>query len=190
MITDSEKTQSRNEWCTYREVIGRQIIREHMIITCQANIQTARENQKIVLEASVTAGIDDASPIKLTILENAIAQGEYEANVDFPIAMNDSEKTQSRNEWCTYRERNDQLTKHRGQGFSLILGHWTQLMQDKMKQDTEWNVVSTSYDSLTLYRLIEKTVPGQREDQYPLAMLYNQELGFYAFRQDTLSKPQ
>ena len=59
-----------------------------------------------------------------------------------------------------------------------------------MKQDTEWNVVSTSYDPLHLYRLIEKTVLGHTEDQYPFATVYNQELGFYAFRQDTLSNPQ
>ena len=59
-----------------------------------------------------------------------------------------------------------------------------------MKKDTEWNVVSTSYEPLTLYRLIENTVPVQTEDQYPFATVYNQELGFYAFRQDNLSNPQ
>ena len=92
--------------------------------------------------------------MKLAILDNDIAQGDYEANVEVPIIITDSEKTQSRNEWRTYRERNYQLTKHRGQGLSLILGKCTQFLQDKMNQDTEWNVVSTSYDPLTLYRLI------------------------------------
>ena len=72
----------------------------------------------------------------------------------------------------------------------MILGKCTQLLKDKMKQDTEWNVVRTSYDPLTLYRLIKKTVLGQTEDQHPFAMVYNQELGFYAFRQDTVSNPQ
>ena len=72
----------------------------------------------------------------------------------------------------------------------MILGQCTQLLQDKMKQDTEWNVVSTSYEPLTFYRLIEKTVLGQTEDQYPFATVYNQELGFYAFRQENLSNPQ
>ena len=59
-----------------------------------------------------------------------------------------------------------------------------------MKQDTECNVVSTSNDPLTLYRLIEMTVLGQTEDQYPFATVYNQELGFYVFRQETLFNPQ
>ena len=124
------------------------------------------------------------------MLENAIAQGEYEENVDVSIVMTDSEKTQSSNEWRTYIERNSQLTKHRGQGLSLILGQCTQLLQDHMKQDTEWNVVRTLYDPLTLYRLTRKTVLGQTEDQHPFATVYNQELGFYAFRQDNLSNPQ
>ena len=105
--------------------------------------------------------IDDAAPMKLEILEKSIAQGEYEANVDVPIVVTDSEKTQSRNEWRTYRERNAQLTEHRGQGFSLILGQRTQFLHDKMKQYIEWNVVRNSYDPLTLYWLIEKTVLGQ-----------------------------
>ena len=136
----------------------------------------------IILEAEVTAGIDDAAPMNLVILENTIAKGEYESNADVPIIMADSEKTQSINEWRTYGERNAQLTKHRGQGFSLIIGQCTQLLQDKMIQDTEWNVVSTSNNPLKLFRLIVKTVLGQTEDQYPFATVYNQELDFYASR--------
>ena len=135
-----------------------------MTRTGQAIIQNSRETQKIIMEAAVTTGIDDAAPMKLAILENAIEQGEYEENVDVPIFMTDSEKTHSINEWRTYRERNDQLKKHIGQGLLLILGQCTQLLQDKMKKDTEWNVVSTSYEPMTLYWLIEKTVLGQKED--------------------------
>ena len=59
-----------------------------------------------------------------------------------------------------------------------------------MKQETEWNVVRTSYDPMTLYQLIENTVLGQTEDQYPFATVYIQEIGIYTFRQDNLSNPQ
>ena len=38
--------------------------------------------------------------------------------------------------------------------------------------------------------MIEKTVLGNTEDQYSFATVYNQELGFYAFRQDMLSNLQ
>ena len=83
------------------EVIAQNIIRERIIRTVQANIQTARETQKIILEVAVTAGIDDAAPMKLEILENKIAQGDYKANVGVPIVMTDSKKTRSINEWRT-----------------------------------------------------------------------------------------
>ena len=63
---------------------------------------------------SVTAGIDNAAPTKVAILENDIAQGDYKVNVDVHIIMTESEKTQSINEWRTYRERNDQLKKNSG----------------------------------------------------------------------------
>jgi hypothetical protein len=59
-----------------------------------------------------------------------------------------------------------------------------------MKQDTDWNTVIISYDPLTLYRLIDRTVLAQTEDHYPFATVYDQELSFYVFKQDSLSKPQ
>ena len=50
------------------EVIAQHIIRERMIRTGQTNIQTEMKTQNIILEAAVTAGIDDAAPMKLAIL--------------------------------------------------------------------------------------------------------------------------
>jgi hypothetical protein len=47
-----------------------------------------------------------------------------------------------------------------------------------------------SYDHLTLYQLIERTVLAQTEDQYPFANAYDQELSFYSFKQESLSNPQ
>jgi hypothetical protein len=75
------------------------------------------------------------------------------------------------------------LTKHRGQAFSLILGQCNQLLQDRLKQDTGWNMASTSYNPLELYWLIKKMTLVQTEDQYPFATVYDQELGFYSFWQ-------
>ena len=64
------------------------------------------------------------------------------------------------------------------------------MLKDKMKQDTDWVTASTSYDPLTLYRLIKKTILAQTEDQYPFATVYEQELGFYSFRQERLTNAQ
>jgi hypothetical protein len=84
-----------------------------MIRNGQIYIQRARKSQKTILDAAVLAGID---------ME---AQGGFSANIELPIVMNDSQKTQFSNEWHTYRERNDNLIKHRGQAFSLIQGQCT-----------------------------------------------------------------
>jgi hypothetical protein len=43
---------------------------------------------------------------------------------------------------------------------------------------------------LTMYRLIERTVLAQTEDQYPFALVYDQELSFSLFKQENLSNPQ
>jgi hypothetical protein len=59
-----------------------------------------------------------------------------------------------------------------------------------MNQDTDWNTVITSYDPLTLYRLIKRTVLAKTEDQYPFATVYDQELSFYSFKHDNVSNPQ
>jgi hypothetical protein len=123
-------------------------------------------------------------------LDNEIAEGNYKQNNEVPIEMLDSEKTQYSNDWRTYQERNVLLTKHRGQAFSIILGQCTQLLQDRMKQDTDWNMASTSYNPLELYWLIEKMTLAQMEDQHPFATVYDQELNFYSFQQETMSNPQ
>jgi hypothetical protein len=130
------------------------------------------------------------APMKLAILQNEIAQGEFAASIEVPVVLTDSEKTQFSNDWRTFRERNTSMIKHRGQDFSLIQGQCTQFLQDNMKQDTDWNTMSISYDPLTLYRFIERTVLAQTEDQYPFSTVYDHDLSYYLFKQDNLSNPQ
>jgi hypothetical protein len=128
--------------------------------------------------------------MKLAILQNEIAQGKFAANIEVPVELTDSEKTQSSNEWRTFQERNPNLIKHQIQAFSLIQSQCAQLLQDKMKQDTDWDTLNTSYYHLTLYLLIERTVLAQTEDQYPFANVCDQDLSCYSSEQDNLSNPQ
>jgi hypothetical protein len=74
-----------------------------MICNGQMNIQRARKAQETILETAVQAGLDMEAPMKLALLQNDIAQGEFSANVEVPIVLNDSQKTQFSNEWRTYR---------------------------------------------------------------------------------------
>ena len=50
--------------------------------------------------------------------------------------------------------------------------------------------MATSYDPLQLISIIEKTVLAQTEDQYPFAIVYEQELLLYGFHQNTMANNQ
>jgi hypothetical protein len=132
-------------------VLARHGVRELTILNGQLNIQQARKAQEIILKSAVQSGTDMDAPMKLAILQNEISQGEFAASIEVPVVLNDSEKPQFSNDWRTFRECNTNLIKYRCQYFSLIQGQCTQLLQDKMKQDTNWNTVSISYDPLTLH---------------------------------------
>lgn len=140
-------------------------------------------------QAAVIAG-DPEAPMKVAILEGEIAQAAFEAQQPVPIEMTDDKKTQYSNDSRSYREKNSRLVKNRGQAYALILGQCTQLLQDRMKQDSDWNTVSTSFDPLLLYCLIEKTILAQTEDQYPFAAIYDQEMALYTSHQETLNNTQ
>jgi hypothetical protein len=94
------------------DVLLKHSLIETMILNGQMNIQRARKAQETILEAAARAGLDMEALMKLTLLQNEIAQGEFSANVEVPIVLNDSQKTQFSNEWITYRERNDNMIKH------------------------------------------------------------------------------
>ena len=51
-------------------------------------------------------------------------------------------------------------------------------------------MVIVSYNPLQLYRLIERVILAQTEDQYPFATIYDQEQSLYLFRQENLTSAQ
>jgi hypothetical protein len=103
-------------------VLARHSVREVMIRNGQLNIQEDRKAQETILKAAVQAVTDMEAPMRLAILQNEIAQGEFAASIEVPVVLTDSEKTQFSNDWRTFRERNTNLIKHRRQFFSLIQG--------------------------------------------------------------------
>jgi hypothetical protein len=170
-------------------ILTRHATRSKMIRDTQKDLQDAREEQKKHLEAEIAAG-DIEAKMKLALLKADITAADYQMKLDIPIELTEEEKTSHSNAWKSHRERNQKLLQHRALAFSLILGQCTHLLEDKMKQDSDWLTVNTSFDPLALYRLIEKITLAQSEDQYPFAMVYAQEQAFYSFKQDSLSNPQ
>ena len=59
--------------------------------------------------------------MKIEIMYNNIAKGDYEQASYIPIDMSDSENNAYGNVWCTYQERNEKLENHIGHAYSLIL---------------------------------------------------------------------
>ena len=173
-----------------QEVLDKHAEKEARRLTQQARLIRARSLRRAALETLVTAGTDLTAPMSLAELENEIEEAEYQATLDLPIKLTDEESTQYSNEWRTYRERTSRLEKQRGQAFSMIRGQCMQVLLDKMKHDPDWTTASESYDPLTLFKLIEKTVLAQTEDQYPFATVYEQECTLYSFSQNTLSNEQ
>jgi len=53
-----------------------------------------------------------------------------------------------------------------------------------MKQDADWQVVSDSYDPLTLLKLIEKIILKQSDNQYKIDIIMEQLKLLLAYRQD------
>ena len=98
----------------------------------------------------------------------------YQQGQEVPYNLTDSERLEYSNESKSHSNRVATLEKHRGNVYALIYGQCTQILQDKMKQDKNWTTVSVSYKPLELYKLIERVILKQTEDQYPVAALWEQ----------------
>jgi hypothetical protein len=62
----------------------------------------ARQAHETIIKAAVQAGTYMDDPMKLAILQNKIAQGEFAASIEVPVVLTDSEKTQFSNDWRTF----------------------------------------------------------------------------------------
>ncbi len=53
-----------------------------------------------------------------------------------------------------------------------------------MKQDVDWGTISDSFDPIALFKLIEKFVLKQSDNQYKTAVLITKQLSILQFCQD------
>ena len=100
------------------------------------------------------------------------------------MKLTDDERTAHSNAWRTHRETTESLKKSRGKIYSLLLGQCTQVLVDKMKQDTDWVTISESFDPNLLFKLIEKFVLKQSDNQYKTAVFIAEQLSILQFHQD------
>ena len=74
------------------DIIVRNALQEAMVRSGQANIQAAQETKTIFLRDTInsTPMVVADAPMKLAILENYIAEGEFERDTPVPVQMTDS----------------------------------------------------------------------------------------------------
>jgi hypothetical protein len=119
-------------------------------------------------------------------VENKLEVSKFELTDVVEVKTTADEHTAFSNSWRIYRERTDCLVRSRGKVYSLILGQCTTVLLDKMKQDSDWLVVSDSYGLLKLLKLIEKIILKQTDNQYKIGMIMEQlKLILFAYRQDS-----
>jgi F0F1-type ATP synthase assembly protein I len=117
-------------------------------------------------------------------IDDDIAKTEIELKDEVEMKLTDDEKTAHSNAWRTHRELTDRLKTSRGKVYSLLLGQCTQVLVDKMKQDSDWVMISTSFNPSLLLKLIEKYVLKQSDNQYRTAVLIAEQLSILQFCQE------
>ena len=75
-------------------------------------------------------------------VNDQIAKGEIELANEVEMKLTEDKKISHANAWRTHRETTESLKKSRGKVYSLLLGKCTQVLVDKMKQDTDWAMIS------------------------------------------------
>ena len=142
---------------------------ERHVRSKQTRVKAALTAKLVQLQA---AAVQDV--VEIADVENQIEDISYQQGKDVPYSLTKEEELEFSNESKSHSYRVATLEKHRGQVYALIYGQCTQVLQDKMKQDKGWPAVSVSYDPLSLYKLMERVIMKQTEDQYPVAALWEQ----------------
>jgi hypothetical protein len=141
--------------------------------------------EKMAIEAEITQAPTDRGLLKeLREVDDQIARGDIELNDKVEMKLTDDERTAHSNAWRTHQETAESLKKNKGKIYSLLLGQCTQVLVDKMKQDTDWVSISDSFDPHLLFKLIEKFVLKQSDNQYKTAVLIAEQLSILQFCQD------
>ena len=143
------------------------------------------EKQLRVTEDGLANTPDDLGLLKNQMeVENKLELAKFELTDVVEVKTTADEAMSFNNAWRTYRERTDRLVRSRGKVYSLVLGQCTTVLLDKMKQDSDWQATSDSYDPLKLLKLIEKFILKQSDNQYKIGIVIEQWKLLLGYRQD------
>ena len=143
------------------------------------------EKQLKVIEMGLASDPNELNLLRNQMqVENKLELARFELKDVVKVKTTAEEAMAFSNSWWTYRERTDRLVCSRGKVYSLVLGQCATVLLDKMKQDSNWQTVSNSYDPLKLLKLIEKYILKQSDNQYKTVIVIEQLKLLLTYRQD------
>ncbi len=155
-------------------------IRDHLNL----KLTSLKTEKTAIVEEIKADSTNHALLQEMREINDNIAKGKIDLKDEVEMKLTKGEKTSHSNAWRSHHESSNCLKKCRGKIYSLLLGQCTQVLVDKMKQDTDWVTISGSFDPISLLKLIEKFVLKQSDNQYKMAVLIAEQLSILTFRQD------
>jgi hypothetical protein len=99
--------------------------------------------EKMAIEAKIISAPTDCGLFKeLHKVDDQIAKADIKLKDEVKIKLTNDEKTAHSNAWHSHCKTSNSLEKRRGKIYSLLLGQCTQVLVDKMKQDTDGGKIS------------------------------------------------
>ncbi len=185
--------KASQEWMSGKKIILLEPAYSQVILVRHAErVKVTRERielrlkslraEKMAIEAKIISAPTNCGLLKkLCEVDDQIAKGDIKLKDEVEMKLTNDEKTAHSNAWRSHHESSNSLKKSRGKINSLLLGQCTQVLVDKMKQDTDWVKISGSFDPTLLFKLIKKFVLKQSNNQYKMAVLIAEQLSNLSF---------
>ncbi len=188
--------KAAQEWTSGKKIVLQEPAYSQAILVRHAErVKATRERiqlrlkrlraEKTAIKAKLISAPTNCNLLKeLRKVDDQIAKSDIKLKDEVEMKLTNNEKTAHSNAWRTHCELSNSLKKSRGKIYSLLLRPCTQVLVDKMKQDADWVRISGSFDPTLLFKLIEKFVLKQSNNQYKTAVLIDEQLSILLFRQD------
>jgi len=167
------------------DVLARQEARARAISARVTKMITNLKKQLKVIETGLASNPNELNLLRNQMeVENKLELTRFELNDVVEVKTTAEEAMAFSNSSRTYREMTDRLVHSRGKVYSLVMGQCTTVLLDKMKQDSDWQTVSDSYNPLKLLKMIEKYILKQSDNQYKIGIVIEQLKLLLTYRQD------
>jgi len=127
--------------------------------------------QQIAIDMAITADASDRNALKEKVkVEDNLAKANFDLLEEPDVVLKLDEKAERSNVYRTHREDEQRLITNRGKVYMLTIGQCTQALKDKLKEDSDWDRISESYDSIGLWASRSHREVRTKADGEPLSL--------------------